>query len=464
MHPTITPTLWAVGLLTLSPVGAWADESPADPPEPTTTPAEAPPDEGEESLEDRVLQLEQTILQLQAQLAEQDEPAAAPPQEAPALSADELAELEAELGPAEPPPTAATPARQAWQTLNPDIAIIADVALAAFSSDAPLQSGGHDPKVNGFNWQQLEMSIGGAVDPFFRLDANLVYSAFGVEIEEAYATTLALPLNMQVRAGQFLTRFGRFNPTHPHTWDFIDQPFAIGRTMGGEGNRGLGVEGSVLLPIPWYAELLGSVTMANGGATAMSFLGNQNLGVQDPADMQGTVALKQFFPLGPDVSLMWGLSWASGPNPTGRDNRTELYGTDLYLKIRPVSHGRGKSKFTLHSEWIYRRYQVPGDVLWDINGFAQVVGHFTPNLAAGFRYEYGTPSYGLGKVQVADPTTPEWTAERHRFAVNGTVWLTEFTRLRLQGGLDLPRWQDKPNLSAMLAFEFNAGSHGAHAF
>ena len=54
------------------------------------------------------------------------------------------------------------------------------------------------------------------VDPYFRFDSNLVFSQFGVEIEEAYATTLDLPANLQVRAGQFLTRFGRINATHPH--------------------------------------------------------------------------------------------------------------------------------------------------------------------------------------------------------------------------------------------------------
>ncbi len=154
-----------------------------------------------------------------------------------------------------------------------DLSFILDAALAAFSSKEPLQQGDHDPTHNGFNFQQLELSVRSVVDPYLRFDSNIVFRPEGVEIEEAYVTTLDLPANLQVRAGQFLTRFGRLNNTHPHAWDFVDQPFAFSRVFGGEGNRGLGVEASWLTPLPWYVELVGSATDAHGEGTARSFLG-----------------------------------------------------------------------------------------------------------------------------------------------------------------------------------------------
>ena len=120
-----------------------------------------------------------------------------------------------------------------FQSLNPDISFITDVAAAYFSADDPLMGGGHDPTKTGFNLQQLELYVSGAVDPYFRFDANLVFSQFGVEIEEVYATTLALPWNLQLRAGQFLTRFGRINNSHPHTWNFVDQMLVMGKFFGG---------------------------------------------------------------------------------------------------------------------------------------------------------------------------------------------------------------------------------------
>ncbi|MCB9762151.1 MAG: zinc-regulated TonB-dependent outer membrane receptor [Alphaproteobacteria bacterium] len=383
------------------------------------------------------------------------------------LSEEELAEIEAALSADAPPEEAAPPPLQlgarALQSMNPDISFIADVALAAFNTEEPLMSGGHDPQANGFNLQQLELSVGQAVDPYFRFDANIVFAQFGVEIEEVYATTLGLPGRFQVRAGQFLTRFGRQNPTHPHAWDFVDQPFALGRVWGGEGNRGLGVEGSVLLPLPWYVEVVASETMANGEATARSFYGAQDLGVRSPLDLQTTAAVKQFFPFNEDWSLMWGLSWAGGPNASGRGNRSEVYGTDLYLRYKPATVGSWTS-VTLTSEWMLRRRQVGGDVLSDVNSYTQLAWRFARRWGVAGRYELGTPAWDLDGALAEDPLDPSWTALRHRGSLNTTFWPTEFSRLRLQGDADLHSGRATPDLAVFLAFEFNVGAHGAHHF
>lgn len=379
-------------------------------------------------------------------------------------SAEDQAAIEAAFAGAAAPTVSAPPpgAGQVLQALIPDIAVIADVALAVFSADDPMQTGGHDPTATGFHLQQVELSIGKSVDPYFRLDGNIVFSLFGVEVEEIYATTLGLPAGLQVRLGQFLTRFGRVNPTHPHAWDFADQPLAIGRVFGGEGNRGLGAEVSVLLPLPWYVELVGSATGAAGEATARSFYGAQDLGVDSPLDFQYTAAIKQFFPLSDDWSLAWGLSYAGGPNPTGRTNRSEVFGTDLYLKLRPVRSSRG-TMVALQTEWLYRRRQVPGDVLQDVNGYAQLLWRFAPRWGAGARYELGTPA-GAGEDGTRDDLDPDWTTLRHRISANVTFWPTEFSRIRLQGSSDVADWRDAPVWAGFLAFEFVIGAHGAHAF
>lgn len=399
-----------------------------------------------------------------AEAAPPSEPPAEPAPSAPAMSPEELAAIEAALAADAPPaPPPAPTGALSLQSLNPDISFIADVAFAYFTADAPRMSGGHDPQANGFTLQQLELSVGKSVDPYFRFDSNIVFSLFGVEIEEVYATTLALPGGLQVRAGQMLTRFGRLNNTHPHAWEFVDQPFAIGRVFGGEGNRGLGVEASWLAPLPWYVEVVGSATGAAGEATARSFYGADDLGFETPADLQATAAVKQFFPLGNDLSLFWGLSYAGGPNPTGIGNRSEVYGTDLYVKFRPISAG-GDHSVALQTEWLYRRRQVPGDVWADVSGYAQLAARFSPRWGAAARYELGTPAVGLDGAVVDDTLDPEWTANRHRVSLAGTFWPTEFSRIRLQGQTDVAEWEDHPEYAALLAFEFNVGAHGAHAF
>jgi hypothetical protein len=351
----------------------------------------------------------------------------------------------------------------AVQSLGLELALIADVALAWFSQDQNLQTGGHDPRKTGFQLQQLELSFGGAVDPYFRFDANLVFSLYGVEIEEAYATTLALPGRLQARAGQFLSRFGRLNATHPHQWDFVDQPFALGRVFGGEGGRGLGVELSWLTPLPWYVEVVGAVTEAAGASTARSFFGADDLGIESPLDFLYTVAIKQFFALSEHWSLAWGLSGAFGPNSTGQANRTDLYGIDLYLKWRPIGR-TSHHVVALQAEWIYRRRQLPGDVAQDLSGYVYGTWRFAQRWGTALRYEQGTPAYDLNGNQRNDPLDPYWTDHRHRVSANVTFWPTEFSRLRLQVSVDLPGWQPEPSWAAVLAAEFVAGAHGSHSF
>ena len=176
---------------------------------------------------------------------------------------EEMVELMSTMGTAPSAPAAAPPAT-GGSSFELDLAFILDVAGAWFS-DEPLQTGAHDPSDTGFHLQQLEMSIGANVDHLFDLRANLVFSAFGVEVEEAYGRTLALPGGLQARMGQFLTRMGRLNATHPHAWSFVDQPLVNGTFLGSEGSRGLGAEVSWLAPTPWYVELLASATDAGSG-------------------------------------------------------------------------------------------------------------------------------------------------------------------------------------------------------
>ncbi len=173
---------------------------------------------------------------------------------------------------------------------------VLDFAGAYFSTDEPLESGAHDPNHTGFNLQQFEVSLGGAVDPYFRLDSHIVFAEEEIDLEEAYATTLGLPLGRRLCFGKFLTRFGRMNATHLHTWEFVDQPFELGRLFGGEGSRGLGVELSVLLPLPWSIELVASATEATGEESARSFYGAEDPEIDSPSDLLYTTAIKLILP------------------------------------------------------------------------------------------------------------------------------------------------------------------------
>ena len=357
---------------------------------------------------------------------------------------------------------ASAPARQPTKSkqgrpkaTNLDIALILDAAAAWFSSEG-LQTGAHDPPDTGFHLQQLEMSLGENVDHLFELRANLVFSAYGVEVEEAFGRTLALPGGLQLRAGQFLTRMGRLNATHPHTWSFVDQPIVNGTLLGSEGSRGAGLEVSWLTPMPWYVELLASATDAGGECCAKSFLGANDLGVHSLGDFVYTIGLRQFFELTGDVGLAWGLTTQQGPNSTGNGNRTEIYLTDLYLRWRPVANtARMAVSWTL--EGMMRRRQIPGGLRVDAGGYTQLVWNLNKTWETGARYGYVTGSPD-------DDLVPEATKDRHRFSGQITYRPSHFSRLRLQGSVDNPLYRAEPIYVGMLAVEFLVGAHGAHSY
>jgi len=369
--------------------------------------------------------------------------------------------LEADRAALPPPPPAPVPAAAApgaqggTGSQNPDIAVILDVAGAWWSGKEPRPAGGHDPSRVGFNLQALEMAISANVDPYFRFVGALVFSQFGVEVEDAYGQTLALPWGLQVRAGQILTRFGRINPTHPHAWSFADQPLVVGKFLGSEGSRGLGAELSWLLPLPWYVELIGSATDAAGECCARSFLGGDDIEVDSPKDFLYTAALKQFFPFGPAWSLLWGLSGQFGPNATGNGNRTEIYGTDLFLKWRPVGSPEHVS-VSLQAEGMMRVRQVPDDRLIDWGAYGQLVWHFLKRWETGARVDWVS---GLA----ADPLDPRWTGDRWRASAQMTFFPSHFSRIRLQGEMDQAAWSGR-TWGAVLALELSAGAHGAHEY
>jgi hypothetical protein len=388
----------------------------------------------------------------------QPQPPPPPPPEGE-TDADIEAALAADAAAQTPTPAPAAPSTSsASAMLLPDLSFILDIAGAWFSDQDHLQTGGHDPTRTGFTLQQLELAAGKAVDPYFRFDANLVFTPEGVEVEEAYATTLALPHNLQLRAGEFFTRFGRQNSIHPHAWDFVDQPFALGRVFGADGYHGPGVEVSYLTPLPWFVEVLASATDAHGDETARSFLGDADVAIETPKDVLATGAVKQFFELGPDWSLLTGVSIASGPNATADDKRTNIVGGDLYLKWRPISYASDRM-VAVQSEWFYRRRQVPGVILSDLNGYAYVLAQLTKRWSFGARYELGTAADETG----ADDLDPLWTETRQRYTTNVTYRPTEFSRLRLQGSVDDPGYRD-PIWAGFLALEVSAGAHGAHKY
>ncbi len=340
-----------------------------------------------------------------------------------------------------------------------------------------LQGGAHDPRQNGFTVQNVELSMGGTVDPYFDAQVNIIFQidADGetvVELEEAFFITRSLPWGLQVKGGQYFTEFGRQNPQHPHTWDFVDQPVVLSRFFGGDGLRSQGARASWLMPLGWYSEF--QFGMQNPkGETVTSFLNapGEEIGghtlidrdARDVGDLLYTARWLNGFDLSDTFSMNLGVSGLRGPNASAATTNTNIVGADLYLKWQPAYTQRGFPFVSWHTEILNRRYEAgdPGnpsrETLKDWGLFSQALWGFKPGWVAGLRWEYVTAAGDTA----ADPLRDT----RKRLSTNLTWYPTEYSKLRLQYNRD---WaQHRPGKTAdslWLQAEFSLGRHMAHIF
>ena len=403
----------------------------------------------------------------------------------------------------EPAPAESAPAK-GWSPTDPIgigkggtyMNVSFDALVAAGGSTAndigSLQLGGHDPKQRGFTIQNLETVFDGAVDPYFRGQANIVLQinpagATTVEAEEAYLETMSLPLNLQVKAGQFFTEFGRLNPQHPHSWGFVDQPLVNARFFGEDGLRNPGVRLAWLTPTPFYSELFFTVQNSQGG-TAHSFR-NDNGGetlfgrpvtegsVKSAGDMLYCARYAAAFDLTDNQTLLAGASAAFGPNGSGANTDTQIYGVDAYWKWKPANAHGGFPFVSWQTEALLRRYTagafagdataspplpaLPRETLVDWGMYSQFAWGFRPGWVMGLRGDYVAPTK-MAAYETILGTDPN-RAERWRLSPNLTWYPSEFSKLRLQYNYD-----DRDGIgvdhSVWLQFEFLLGAHAAHKF
>ena len=368
---------------------------------------------------------------------------------------------------------------RSFQSMNPDVSVDGLFAAAYFSEPENLNFGGHDPHERGFNVQNLELSLQSIVDPYFEGESHFVFGISRgesfLEVEELFFTSVALPLNLQLRGGQFFTRFGRLNPIHPHAWDFVDQPIINGRLLGEDGVRQIGMQLSYLLPLPIYTELI--VGMQNPfGETAVSFLntpGEVYLGrpliareIGSLADFIYLTRLNSSVEVTDTVTMVWGGSALFGPNASGEDTRTTILGTDLYFQWRPLSAVRGWPFITWQNEVMWRNYEaggfiraddntVPKEDLKDWGFYSQLLYGFRPRWVAGVRGEYAK----------GEDSTHPLQDRRYRLSANLTFYPSEFSKWRLQYNYDVSESKDDDPIHAVfLQWEFLMGAHGAHQF
>jgi hypothetical protein len=369
-----------------------------------------------------------------------------------------------------------------------DLSVILDVTVGgSTATDEELNEinlGDHDPKARGFNVRNEELVVSADVDHLFYALLDVVYkiseegeSEF--ELEEAYAMTTGLPANLQFKVGQYFIEFGRSNPLHPHAWEFLNQPVIIGRVFGGDGWRGQGARLSWIAPTSFPLMLLVGAQNARG-ETQASFLGEEGETVGDytltdqSLSSLGDLAWNARVEASHDfaawrgtLSGLLGFSFGYGPNGTGPDANTTIYGVDLYLKWRPETTDAGWPFVAWQTEVVFRDYEaaaqddplvLPATTYEDWGFYTQVVWAFRRPWTVGVRYDF------------AD-TDGAYTGVAQRLSLALTYYTSEFGRIRLEANWDdvdglgtlVPGARDNA-FSFWINFSFALGKHGAHKF
>lgn len=457
-------------------------------------------------LKERVRDLEAQLGTTQQPLQSVVQPTATPAATAPQ---DALDEAVADL-------PAARPKTESSDLLSVDVGKSAKLRLIDVSLDLltviggsserdealeALQGGAHDPKKRGFTLQQAELSLIGAVDPYFLAEGHIIATEDEVELEEAFIQSTSLPWGLEVEAGYFFTEFGRINPSHPHAWTWLDQPVVNTRIFGGEGMRGAGVRVSKLLPTPWYSNFHLGAQDADGEFMA-SFLngeiahdhgheeegGHEVLGIggrpiveQETRDLEDLVYLARWenaVELSPTWTTKFGVSGLYGPNFTGTGGDTWIYGADALFKWVSETNERGRPFLQIESEITKRDLAadayfdeaegelLPSDTLEDWGGYVQALYGFEGRWAAGLRYEYASGS-GDNIIHEGDyPARDEDPFRDDRFRISPLAIYSpsEFTRIRLQYNYDEADHLDNAAHSVWLGLEALIGAHPAHSY
>lgn len=407
-----------------------------------------------------------------------------------------------------------------------DVGMVATFAAGGSTAEdieGGTQLGGHDPNQRGFTVQGAELNLQGAVDPYFRGNANILFAIDSegesfVELEEAWLESVALPGNFQVRAGQLMSDFGRINTLHTHAWGFVDSPLVNARLLGPDGLRNPGARLSWLAPTPFYSELMLGIQNSHG-ETASSFRSSghshgdedeeelpfgyrhpdNDRGVRGVSDLLFTPRYAVSFDLTDEQTVLLGASGAFGPNSSGGegDTMTQIYGVDFYWKWKPTDAHAGFPFVSFQTEAMLRRYEL-GAFDWDEDGdgllsdgeledtttglpavlgaetvtdygfYSELLYGFRKGWVAGVRFDYvGSRKADYEELELAldgevlgrDPLR----AQRWRVSPNLTWYPTEFSKLRLQYNFD-DRRQLGEDHSVWLQFEFLLGTHAAHKF
>jgi len=322
---------------------------------------------------------------------------------------------------------------------NPNLSVIGDFRL---SYDRPA-SRHFDAEMH-----ETEIAFQSVVDPYARADFYLSLSRdeesgkFGLGLEEAILTSMALPAGLQLKVGKFRSTFGKTNPIHPHALPFIEAPTVNRNFLSDDGLNDEGVALSWLIPNPldFYQELTFEVTrmMADSRSFAPTsgdrflYLGH----------------LKNFWDLTENATLEFGVSAMTGPNDARYASL--IGGVDLTYKWKPLQYNTYQS-LVVQSEVLTSNKKIShGENIHAWGGYILSTWQVGQRYFLTGRFDYSNVPDDATRIDRALSLTLGWYA-------------TEFQKIELEGRHSSTNGFADAN-QVLLRSIFVIGAHGAHSY
>jgi hypothetical protein len=306
----------------------------------------------------------------------------------------------------------------------------ADNPAISFVVDTAFSTGSVDPGYN-FSLQSGELFISAPIDPFLRGYASLNGSSDeGFGLEEAALVTTALPWNLTVKGGRFMSDVGRMPHWHNEQLPFVNRPESIERIFGGE-TISEGAEFTWLAPIDHYLRVTAGLYNAIGAENSEELFDNGFDGQRSFNELTWLVHPSTYFDLSDTLNLEVGGTYFT----VSQDSTRNLFGADVTLRHQPGTSGLYQG-LVIGSEWYWNSERFgdieegtdpdTGEPIFGTERFNRNGGYAYAEAFLGRQYSLGVR--GDYAENIAGP------ADRQRTLSAFATWMpSEFQRLRLQG-------------------------------
>ena len=319
----------------------------------------------------------------------------------------------------------------------------------------------------GLHLQAADVEITANVDVY--LQSKVVFGGDELEsvgVEEAYLTSLRMPIPIILRGGKMLCTFGRYNLYHLHHMAFAENPLILSYVFQPKLNE-VGLEASYLLPLPWYSDLLAGILNGN----------NQTLfNSPKQGDLAYLAHFDNFWDLSDETTLRLGGSFLTGARNLGyqsdipfdstiSDITSNVWGIDFHLKWKPLQYGRYQS-FVLEGEYVNAALNINKVSSDPLHGFyAQALYQFDLRWWVQTRYEWFERSKDLANYFPAPAELAAYESQNfngQRISAALAYVPTEFSAYRLQ--YNYMTFDDIREQQIVFQVNVTIGSHPAHKY